>query len=93
MALGLTVAAKDQYSTTATGYVERCSSRSTDGLAQVPSDDTFVAGDSGNHAFSNSITLDTAGEQTVTSTGATTFTVTNGTCTGGQLHMQVVVGS
>src|SRR6202035_44224 len=41
---------------------------SSDAKAALPADYTFVAGDAGMHTFAGGVTLDTAGNQTVTAT-------------------------
>ena len=71
----VTVTAYDAYGNVATGYTGTVSLSSSDPLAiLVPSIYTFVAADAGEHNFS--ITLETAGTQTITATGAVTASLT-----------------
>ena len=63
-AFNFTVTAQDGSNNTATGYVGTVHFTSTDGLAVLPGNYTFVAGDSGVHTFS--ATLGTSGNQTIT---------------------------
>jgi hypothetical protein len=58
------VTAKDSFGNTATSYTGTVSFSSTDGSATLPSNYTFVGGDSGAHNFP--VTLKTAGSQSVT---------------------------
>ena len=58
--------AKDAFNNTATGYTATIHLTSSDTHALLPSDYSFVSGDSGSHSFS--VTLETAGSQTVTAT-------------------------
>ena len=74
-AITVTVTAYDAYGNVATGYTGTVSLSSSDPLAiLVPSIYTFVAADAGEHNFS--ITLETAGTQTITATGAVTASLT-----------------
>ena len=65
-AFDVTVMAKDAFNNTATGYTGTIHLTSSDTHALLPSDYSFVSGDSGSHSFS--VTLETAGSQTVTAT-------------------------
>src|SRR5205807_318570 len=62
----VTVTAQDPYGNTATGYAGAVHFTSSDGQAGLPADYTFVAADQGSRSFS--ITLKTAGTQSVTAT-------------------------
>jgi hypothetical protein len=68
--LSLTVTALDAYGNTATGYTGTVHFTSSDAKASLPGDYTFTGADQGVHAFANSVTLITAGTQTVTATSA-----------------------
>jgi hypothetical protein len=76
----ITVAAVDQYNNLLTGYTGTVSFTSSDAAAILPSSYAFTAADHGEHKFT--VTLTTAGTQTVTATdtsgatGNTTLTVT-----------------
>ena len=71
----LVVTAYDAYGNVATGYTGTVSLTSSDPQAiLVPSAYTFVAADAGEHAFS--VTLETAGTQTITATDTTTASLT-----------------
>jgi hypothetical protein len=72
----VTVEALDQFGNVATGYVGTIHFTSTDGLAGLPSNYTFVAADKGIHTFANGETLETAGSQTVTATDTQTSSIT-----------------
>ena len=72
-----TVVAKDAFGNTATGYLGTVHFTSTDGAATLPSNYTFVAGDSGSKTFS--VTLNTTGSRTVTATDTVTATITGTT--------------
>jgi hypothetical protein len=75
----LTVTARDAFSNVVTGYTGTVHFSSTDAQASLPANYTFVGGDAGVHTFS--ITLKTAGSQSVAATDTVTNTVT-GTQTG-----------
>ena len=77
-AFNVTVTARDQYGNIATGYLGTVHFTSSDGAAVLPADYSFQAGDNGTHTFS--VTLNTAGSQTVTATDKVTATIT-GTAT------------
>jgi hypothetical protein len=63
-----TLIAKDAYGNVATGYTGTVAFTSSDPQAVLPAAYTFVPADAGMHAFAPSVTLKTAGEQTVTAT-------------------------
>lgn len=65
-AFSAAVTAYDAESNVATGYAGTVHFTSTDPQATVPADYTFVGGDSGAHTFS--VTMVTAGQQTLTAT-------------------------
>ena len=48
---------------------------STDGVATLPGDYTFTAGDAGSHTFASGVTLGTLGAQTVTATDTATASI------------------
>jgi len=73
-AFNVTVTAKDAYGNTATGYTGTVQFTSSDGSAVLPASYTFGAGDAGAHTFS--VTLKTAGNQTVTATDTVTGSIT-----------------
>src|SRR5262249_18138591 len=64
---------------TDTGYTGIVHFTSSDGQSVLPSDYTFVGGDSGVHTFTNGVTLKTAGGQTVTGTDTVTSSITGTT--------------
>ena len=70
----VTVTAQDFAGTTITGYTGTVHFASTDNQAVLPSDYTFVSGDHGTHSFS--VTLKTAGTQSITATDTVTTTAT-----------------
>jgi hypothetical protein len=70
----LTVTAKDAYGNIATAYAGTVHFTSSDNQAVLPADYTFIASDSGAHAFS--VTLETAGTQSVTASDTSTLTLT-----------------
>src|SRR5205807_2474697 len=74
--ISLTVTAQDQFGNTATGYRDTAHFTTTDAQATLTTDYTFVAGDNGARTFS--LTLKTAGNQTVTATDTVTSSI-NGT--------------
>jgi hypothetical protein len=79
----VTVTALDAYGNVAAGYTGTVHFRSSDGQAKLPSDYTFTSADAGVHTFVNSVTLKTAGSQTVTATDTTTRWIGNGGQLGG----------
>src|SRR5439155_1058676 len=68
IAFTTTVTALDAFNNTATGYTGTAHFTSTDGLAVLPSNYTFLVGDAGVHSFINGVTLKTAGGRTITGT-------------------------
>ena len=70
----VTVTAKDAYGNTATGYTGTVHITSSDGQAILPINYAFVSGDNGIHIFS--LTLKTAGIQSITATDTVTSTIT-----------------
>ena len=70
----VTVTALDATDNTVLGYTGTVHFTSTDGAAVLPSDYTFIGGDSGVHAFTAQVTLKTVGGgvQTVTATDMAT---------------------
>ncbi|RII26598.1 MAG: hypothetical protein CXR31_09270 [Geobacter sp.] len=79
VAANFTVTAQDLWNNTITGYTGTVHFTSTDSLAVLPSDYTFVAGDNGTHTFTSGLTLKTAGYQHVTATDTVTSTLTGTT--------------
>lgn len=75
-AFSLTLAARDPYGNTATGYTGTVHFASTDGQANLPGDYTFTAADAGVHAFTNGMTLKTAGSQSITATDTVSNSIT-----------------
>jgi hypothetical protein len=74
MAVNVTVTAQDAFGNPVTGYARTVHLTSTDAQAVLPADYTFTAADAGMHVFS--VTLKTAGSQTVTVTDKASGTVT-----------------
>ena len=70
----VTVTAQTSTNATDTGYVDTVHFTSTDGLAGLPSNYAFTTADAGVHTFS--VTLKTAGNQTVTATDTVTGSIT-----------------
>jgi len=68
VASGVTVTARDAFGNVATGYTGTVQFTSSDPRATVPADYTFVSGDAGVRAFPGGVTLESAGEQSVTAT-------------------------
>jgi parallel beta-helix repeat protein len=66
----ITVTAGDAYGNTAVGYTGTVHFASSDGQAALPADYTFTAADAGAHTFT--VTLRTAGSQSLTATDTTT---------------------
>ncbi len=83
-AFTVTVTAFDAYSNQKTNYAGTIAFTSNDPQATLPGNYTFVGGDNGQHAFTNAVTLKTAGTgKTVTvtdsgKTGTATYTVDPG---------------
>jgi fibronectin type 3 domain-containing protein len=75
----VTVTVLDALGATVTDYTGTVHFTSSDGQAALPADYTFASGDNGVHTFS--VTLKTAGSQSLTATDTTTSSVT-GTETG-----------
>ncbi len=69
-----TVTAEDAFGNTATGYLGTVHFTSSDSQASLPANYTFTAGNAGVKTFS--VTLKTAGNQTVTATDTVTATIT-----------------
>ena len=69
-AFNVTVAAEDVYGNTVTGYTGIIGFTSSDPGATLPSDYTFVSGDSGSHTFTAGVTLVAAGSHTVAVAGS-----------------------
>jgi hypothetical protein len=69
-----TVTAKNTDGTTATGYTGTVHFSSSDGKASLPANYTFTAADAGVHTFS--VTLKTAGTQSIAVTDTTTASLT-----------------
>ena len=70
-AFNVTVTALDQYGNTATGYTGTVKFTSTDGAALLPANSTLTSG-----VGTFSVTLETAGNQTVTATDTVTSSIT-----------------
>src|SRR5260370_40380754 len=68
-----TVTAEDASGNTATGYTGTVTFTSSDGLASLPANYTFVSGDAGVRSFS--ATLKTVGNQSITATDTATSTI------------------
>jgi autotransporter-associated beta strand protein len=67
-AVSETVTVKDAYNNLATNYTGTIHFTSTDGAAVLPADYTFTGGDSGTHTFTNGVTFNTDGTQSITAT-------------------------
>ena len=89
----VTVTAYDAYGNVATGYTGTVHFTSSDAQAILPANYTFTGGDAGTHTFS--VTLKTAGTQSITATDTVTGSIT-GTQTGitvnpaGRRHLTVI---
>jgi hypothetical protein len=70
----VTVTAQDQFDETVSSYVGTVHFTSSDSRAALPADYPFVAGDMGQHTFS--VTLVTAGTQSITATDTAASTIT-----------------
>ncbi len=70
----VTVAAYDPFNNVATGYRGTLALSSSDGHAVLPPNYTFTAADPGTHSFS--VTLETAGTQSIAATDTTTSSIT-----------------
>ncbi|MFL6247793.1 MAG: hypothetical protein ACJ74H_17345 [Thermoanaerobaculia bacterium] len=75
---GATVTAKDPYGNTASSYLGTIHFTSSDGLATLPSNYTFLAGNHGVKTFSG-IIMRTGGVQSVTATDTGTASITGST--------------
>jgi len=90
-----TVTALDAFNNIATGYTGQVHVSSTDGAAVLPANYSFTTTDAGVHTFS--VTLKTAGSQTVTATdtatssisGSASISVSTATVGGTATHFQV----
>jgi hypothetical protein len=71
----ITVTALDPYNNVATSYLGTIHFTSSDTQVVLPADYTFVAADSGKHTFTNGVTLNTAGTQTVTAADTQTSSI------------------
>ena len=72
----VTVAANDTYGNVATGYRGTVRFSSSDARAGLPGNYLFTAADAGSHAFTNGVTLNTVGTQSITATDTATGTIT-----------------
>ncbi len=61
----ITVTAQNFYGVTATGYIGTIHFTSTDGAAVLPTNYTFQPSDNGVHTFTNGVTLNTQGTQSI----------------------------
>jgi hypothetical protein len=73
----ITLTASDAYNNTVTNYTGTAHFTSSDGGASLPADYTFTAGDAGTHTLS--VTLVTAGNQTLSAVDTGNSTVTGST--------------
>jgi hypothetical protein len=73
----LIVTAQDGLGNTVAGYRGTVSFLSSDPLATVPANYTFVAGDNGKHTFTLGVTLKTASSQVVYATDVADSRITN----------------
>jgi hypothetical protein len=62
----LTVTVEDAFGNVVTGYLGTVHFTSSDGMATLPVDYTFTAGDAGVHTFTNAFILRKRGTQTIT---------------------------
>src|SRR5205814_2000442 len=74
-AFTITLTALDPYNNRATGYQGTVNFTSSDPAAVLPPPYPFTAGDAGTHTFTNGVTLNTTGGQTVTATDSVMETV------------------
>jgi hypothetical protein len=72
----VTVTALDSFNNPVLTYTGTVHFTSTDTAAVLPADYTFTVGDAGVHTFTNAITLQTAGNKSVTATDSAKNTVT-----------------
>jgi len=84
----VTVTAQDTDGVTRTDYTGTITFTSSDAAASLPANYTFVSGDEGVHTFTNGVTLNTSGEQSVTATDTS-----NSIITGLQANITVNPGS
>jgi hypothetical protein len=75
-ASNVTVTAYDAYDNVATDYLGTIAFTSTDAAITKPANYTFIGGDNGAHTFTNGITFNTVGQQSVTATDTVTGTIT-----------------
>jgi hypothetical protein len=71
----VTVTARDAFGNAASSYRGTVHFHATDAAAALPSDYTFTAQDAGSHTFTNGVTLDSAGSQTLSATDAATASI------------------
>jgi RHS repeat-associated protein len=83
-ASSVTVKAVDTFGNTITNYTGKIHLSSTDPIAALAADYTFVAADNGAHTFTNGVTLKTTGTQSVSATD-----VANASITGSQTGIVV----
>jgi photosystem II stability/assembly factor-like uncharacterized protein len=72
----ITVTALDAFGNIAIGYTGTVHFRSSDSLATLPTDFTFISADAGVHTFVSGVTLQTGGNQSLTVTDTTNSAVT-----------------
>ena len=72
----VTVTADDTYGNVATGYTGTVTFTSSDTKAVLPGNYHFTAGNAGTRTFTNGVTLNTAGTQSITATDTVTNTIT-----------------
>ena len=72
----VTVTAKDPFNNVAGSYLGTIQFSSSDGVATLPANYTFLSGDEGGHTFPLGVTLRTGGVQSVTATDTVTGTIT-----------------
>ncbi len=72
----VTVTADDIYGNVATGYRGTIKFTSSDTKAGLPPNYTFTVASAGNHTFTNGVTLNTVGTQSITATDTATGTIT-----------------
>lgn len=75
-AFSITVTAKDAVGNTATAYVGTVAFSSSDPAVVMPANYTFVSGDNGAHTFTNGVTMQTSGSQTIAATDTVTPSIT-----------------
>ncbi len=72
LAGSVTVTAKDAFNNTVPNYVGTIQFSSSDGSASLPANYTFTAGDNGVRTFTNGVTMNTVGVQSITATDTAT---------------------